>query len=65
MTSNLLKATLELLEQTALADWKRLAVKCDLTVAWIRQLIDGKIAEPGVNKIERLYNALSGKDVEL
>jgi hypothetical protein len=65
MTSTLLRATLELLEQTALEDWKRLAKQCDCTVGWLRQLCDGQIKEPGVNKIERLYTALSGKSVEL
>lgn len=65
MTSALLRATLDLLDQTALEDWKRLAEECGLTVAWIRQLVDGKIKEPGVNKVERLYNALSGKAVNL
>jgi hypothetical protein len=65
MTSNLLKATIELLDMTALEDWKRLATECDLTVAWIRQLVAGDIKEPGINKVERLYTALSGKTVDL
>ena len=65
MTSNLLKATLELLDATALEDWKRLAKELGVTVAWLRQLANGEIKEPGVNKIERLYTALSGKSVDV
>jgi transcriptional regulator with XRE-family HTH domain len=65
MTSNLLKTTLLLLDATALDDWKRLAKELDVTVGWLRQLANGEIKEPGVNKIERLYSALSGKTVKL
>jgi transcriptional regulator with XRE-family HTH domain len=65
MTSNLLKTTLELLDLTSREDHKRLAEELGVTVNWITMLIDGKIKEPGVNKIERLYVALSGKRIEL
>ena len=65
MTSILLKATVELLDQTNREDWKRLAKQLDVTVNWIADVANGQIKEPGVNKIERLYSALSGKSVEL
>jgi hypothetical protein len=65
MTSTLLRATLQLLEQTALEDWKRLAKDCELNIAWIRQLKAGVITEPGINKIERLYKALGGNMADL
>ena len=58
-------ATIKLLENTNLDDWKRLAEKCELTVAWIRQLRDGIINEPGANKLQRLYIALGGKMADL
>jgi len=65
MTSSLLRATLLLLDQTALEDWKRIADQCDVSVGWLRLLCDGKVKEPGVNKIERVYCVLSGKALEL
>ena len=65
MTSLVLIATLRLLKDKQLEDLKRLADDCDLTVEWLRLLKDGKIKEPGINKVERLYNALSGKSIEL
>lgn len=65
MTSNLLRATLELLEQTSRDSWPALADKLDVTYSWLAALDAGKIKEPGVNKIERLYCILSGKNVEL
>jgi transcriptional regulator with XRE-family HTH domain len=65
MTSNLLKRTLELLDATGLEEWKQLAKELGVTVGWLRQLANGEIKEPGVNKVERLYNALSGKIVKL
>lgn len=65
MTSTLLKATLELLSQTNPESWPALAKRIDVTYTWLRQLDNGLIKEPGINKIERLYCALSGKSVEL
>ncbi len=59
------KATIKLLENTTLDDWKRLAEECDLNTAWIRQLIDGTIKEPGANKLQRLFLALGGKMADL
>lgn len=65
MTSNLLRATLELLDQTSPETWPALAKSINVTYTWLRQLDSGLIKEPGINKIERLYTALSGKSVEL
>lgn len=65
MTSIVLKATIELLDQTNREDWKRLAEQLDVTVNWIAGVANGTIKEPGINKIERLYTALCGKSVEL
>lgn len=65
MTSNLLKATIELLEQTSRESWPAIAKKIGCTYTWMCQLDAGTIKEPGVNKIEKLYNVLSGKEVEL
>lgn len=36
---------------------KQLAVMADVTETFLCRLLAGKIAEPSVNKIERLYNA--------
>jgi hypothetical protein len=60
MTSSLLLATKELLDKTSRESWPALAKEIDATYTWIRQLDDGLIKEPGVNKIERLYKALGG-----
>jgi hypothetical protein len=65
MTSELLRATLVLLDMTASKEWPRIAKEIDVTPAWLRALCNGQIKEPGVNKIERLYCVLSGKTVEL
>lgn len=65
MTSNLLKATRELLNDTGRDTWPALAKRINVTYAWLVQLDNDTIKEPGVNKIERLYNDLSGKSVDL
>jgi transcriptional regulator with XRE-family HTH domain len=65
MTSTLLRATLELLEQTNAQDWQDLSEKTGLKVPWIRQLALGNIDEPGVNKIEKLYKALTDKKLDI
>lgn len=65
MTSSLLRATLALLEQIPKESWPALATEIGCTYTWLVQLDNGKIKEPGVNKVERLYNKLSGKTLEL
>lgn len=65
MTSLLLTATLELLKSKSRDEMKLLAEQCDVTIEWLLLLTAGRIKEPGVNKVERLYNALSNKTVQL
>lgn len=65
MTSMLLKATLELLSQTSRESWPALATEIGCTYTWLVQLENGKIKEPGINKVERLYCHLSGKSFEV
>lgn len=65
MTSVLLKATLELLEQTSRESWPALAQDIGCTYTWLVQLEKGQIKEPGINKVERLYAKLSGKSLKI
>lgn len=65
MTSLLLNKTLDLLRQTERDSWHDLARTSGATYAWIAQLHAGNIKDPSVNKIELLYNALSGKKIKL
>lgn len=65
MTSLLLKATLKLLKGKSRDDLKPIAAKCGVTLEWLLLLQTGRIKEPGVNKIEKLYNCLSGAAVNL
>lgn len=65
MTSLLLRATLKLLKGKSREDLKPIALKCGVTLEWLLLLQAGNIKEPGVNKIERLYNCLSGNSVNL
>lgn len=37
----------------------------DLPFYWLRKLYDGKIENPSVNRIQRLYEYLTGKPLEL
>lgn len=65
MTSNLLRATLELLDATSKESWPSYAEQIGCTYTWLVQLDKGNIKEPGINKIERLYELLSGKKLDL
>jgi predicted transcriptional regulator len=61
MTNSLLTATLALLEQTSRESWPALAQDIGCTYTWLAQLDKGLIKDPSVNKIQKLYEKLSGK----
>jgi transcriptional regulator with XRE-family HTH domain len=65
MTSNLLKATLLLLNTLDPKAYPDLAKSLGVSPLWLAKLKSGEIKEPGVNKIEKLYNELSGTTLSI
>lgn len=60
----LMKRTLELLNaasHTHLEVFTATGIKPD----WLTRFINGKIKDPGVNRIEVLYGFLTGRDLEV
>ena len=39
-------------------DWPAIAVQADVSYSWLTKLAQGKIPNPGVRTIERLYQVL-------
>lgn len=57
--------TIETLRQRLAAqkgDWPRLCAETGLTYWWLTKFAQGRIAEPGLSKIERLAEWLSGAE---
>lgn len=50
---------MELLDQTAEDDWRKIANDTSLKFAWIRAVAKGQITECGSAKLEQLYLALT------
>jgi purine-cytosine permease-like protein len=61
MKSIAARAAYALLEQTSVADWKRLAKETELEFAWIRAFALGNISDPSSSRLEKLNMALTGK----
>ena len=55
---NLLKDTEKLLSETALP-YKEIAKNSKVGYRWLMLLIKGKYKDPGINKVQRVYDALS------
>lgn len=43
---------------------REIAADLDVSEQWLRLLLQGRIKNPGVNTIERLYVLLSGKEID-
>lgn len=65
MTTNLLKTVRDLLDQKSRDEWKILAEELNVSLNWVAMVADSKIKDPGVDKIEKLYQLLSGKSLSL
>lgn len=65
MTTILLKTVQELLEQKNRDQWKELAEALGHTTNWVAMVASGQIKDPGVDKVEKLYQLLTGKKLEL
>ena len=63
----LLTKTIELLQNRSVQlTLDRVAEDCDVTASWLSLLLSKTPpAEAGVNKVQRLYEYLSGKPLEL
>jgi transcriptional regulator with XRE-family HTH domain len=64
MSSHLLTTTLALLGKDE-RPMTQIAHDTGLTEAWLRDLWRGRMAEPSVVKIERLYNNLAPRDARI
>lgn len=42
------------------ADWPEICAAADLSIHWLIKLVNGQIAEPSYQKVERLKKCLSG-----
>lgn len=42
-----------------------IAEECGVSVRWIQQFASDTIADPGVHKVEALYNFLTGKELDI
>lgn len=65
MTTKLLKTVRDLLDQKSRDEWKVLAEQLGLTLNWVAMVANGKIEDPGVDKTEKLYQLLTGKQIQL
>ena len=58
---DLLKQTLKLAQRTSLAK-ADICARADIKIRWYNLLLAGEIPDPGVRKIQRLYNVLDKHD---
>lgn len=66
MKSRLLDATLEALDnRPRKVTLAVIARDCQVSEPWLRSLIDGRIPNPGVCRIERLYTYLTKKEIKV
>lgn len=64
MNQSLLERTRELLK-AANQPLPELAKSSGLPVSWLKKLRYGKIEDPSVNRIQRLYEFLSGSQIKV
>lgn len=65
MTLKLLITVKSLLAQKSREEWKAVAKELGYTLNWVSMVANGAIKEPSVDKIEQLYQLLTGKELEL
>lgn len=58
---NLLAETVRLLRARPTADHEAIADKTGLSKSWVEHLRKGRYKDPGVNKVQRLYEYLTGE----
>lgn len=46
-------------------EYEDIAEKIDVSVPWLKNLATGRIDDPSVNRIERLYTLLTGKQLNV
>ena len=62
--SNLYNKTLHLLEETSVP-MVEVAIGANVGLRWLYDLRSGRFSDPGVNRIERIYNYLSSRPEHL
>lgn len=66
MTSRLVTKTLELLDSREYrVTLTRISEETKIPLGWLKRLQQRKIAEPSCPRIERLYEHLAGRQLEL
>lgn len=60
--SNLLEKTLQLLDETNLS-MAEISINSEVGLRWLYDLKAGRFSDPGVNRIQRIYNHLTNNMV--
>lgn len=64
MTSKLHTIVFDLIEGTSRDQWRSFAEKDGLTLSWIKAFAADRIPSPSAEKLEALYEAITGKEIE-
>jgi hypothetical protein len=65
MTSRLHAIVFELVDQTNAEQWRQYANTAGLSFSWIRAFAENRIPNPSASRLEKLYEAIKGKPVDI